>query len=391
MQLSVIIVSYNVSHYLMQCLDSVERATRGIESEVWVVDNASTDDSVARVRERYPSVLMMANTENVGFARANNMAIRQATGDYILLLNPDTIVGETTLHQCLRFMQKTPKAGALGVHMLNRDGTFAPESRRGLPTPATSFYKMSGLARLFPRNRRFGRYHMLYLDEQQPSRIDVISGAFFLARAKALAQVGCLDEDYFMYGEDVDLSYRLLCAGWENWYFPADILHYKGESTQKTSFRYVRNFYNAMLIFFRKHFAKRYPLATIIVLPAIVSLAATEILVRKFKTTFSAFCDRCKRICSRSHTDSNYNETIFFIGRHNLLDNVDTLVKTAGYTPVHQFSERVTYCVFDAEAMTYEDMFDFITKQGEKDFRAHLGIYHHSTNTIILPNDVISF
>ena len=258
MKLSIVIVSYNVRYFLEQCLVSVQHAVQNLDAEVWVVDNASTDDSVAYLQCLFPEVHFIENKENVGFSRANNQAIRSCRGEYVLLLNPDTIVAENTLEEGVRFLDAHPKAGAVGVRMLQIDGSFAPESRRGLPTPFTSFCKMSGLCSLFPYSRTFGRYYMRYLDVEEANRIEVISGAFFMIRHSALDEVGLLDEDFFMYGEDIDLSYRLLQGGWENWYLPVDILHYKGESTQKSSYRYVHSFYNAMLIFFNKHYARRY-------------------------------------------------------------------------------------------------------------------------------------
>ena len=245
MKLSIVIVSYNVRAYLEECLQSVWKALEGIEGEVWVVDNNSQDDSVETLRRDYPWVRLVANTENMGFARANNLAIRQSQSDYVLLLNPDTVVEEPTLRGVLDFMDAHPEAGGAGVMMHNADGTLAPESRRGLPTPWVAGLKMLGFTK---------RYYMSHLPWDQPGRIDVISGAFCMLRRKAIDQVGLLDEDFFMYGEDIDLSYRLLKGGWQNWYLPFSITHYKGKSTQKTDYRYVHIFYQAMLIFFRKHY-----------------------------------------------------------------------------------------------------------------------------------------
>ena len=246
MKLSIIIVSYNVRAYLEQCLQSVQKALEGIEGEVWVVDNCSQDDSVAVLRRDYFWVRLIVNTENMGFARANNLAIRQSQSDYVLLLNPDTIVEKPTLRGVLDFMDAHPEAGGAGVMMHNEDGTLAPESRRALPTPWVSALKMLGFTK---------RYYMSHLPWDQPGRIEVISGAFCLLRRKALDQVGLLDEDFFMYGEDIDLSYRLLKGGWQNWYLPFEITHFKGKSTYKSDYRYVHNFYQAMLIFFRKHYS----------------------------------------------------------------------------------------------------------------------------------------
>lgn len=258
MKLSVVIVNYNVKFYLEQCLRSLYLSAEGIEMEVFVVDNNSSDGSIAYLRVRFPQVHYIENKDNKGFSKANNQAIREARGEYVLLLNPDTLLTGRTLKDCLALLDNDPHAGATGVAMYDAQGRFALESRRALPVPWTSFCKMTGLTRLFPRTRLFGRYYMQFLDPKQTSQIEVISGAFMMIRHEALNRVGLLDEDFFMYGEDVDLSYRLLQGGWQNWYVPTPILHYKGESTQKSSFKYVYNFYNAMLIFINKHYRNRY-------------------------------------------------------------------------------------------------------------------------------------
>ena len=246
MKLSVIIVNYNVRPYLTACLDSVQRALEGIESEVFVVDNHSDDDSVEIINRNYTWVHLINNRENLGFSKANNIAILQAQGDYILLLNPDTVVAEDTLKSAIDFMDQNPKAGGAGVRMHNADGTLAPESRRAIPTPFVAARKMLGFTK---------RYYMSYLSWDAPAQIEVVSGAFMLLRHKAIYEVGMLDEDFFMYGEDIDLSYRLLQGGWQNWFLPYDIVHYKGQSTSKSDFRYVHVFYQAMLIFFHKHYS----------------------------------------------------------------------------------------------------------------------------------------
>ena len=246
MKLSVVIVNYNVRPYLTACLDSVQRALEGIESEVFVVDNHSSDDSVEVIGRDYAWVHLINNKENLGFSKANNIAIRQAQGEYILLLNPDTVVAEDTLKGVIGFMDNHPLAGGAGVRMHNADGTLAPESRRAIPTPFVAARKMLGFTK---------RYYMSYLPWNKPAQIEVVSGAFMMLRHKAIYEVGLLDEDFFMYGEDIDLSYRLLKGGWQNWYLPYDIVHYKGQSTSKSDFRYVHVFYQAMLIFFRKHYS----------------------------------------------------------------------------------------------------------------------------------------
>jgi GT2 family glycosyltransferase len=258
MDLSVVIVNYNVKAYLEQCLSTVFTALEGIPGEVFVVDNQSTDGSVEMVRERFPQVRLIANRDNVGFSRANNQAIREANGRYVLLLNPNTMVGEDVFRKVVRFMDEHPRCGGLGVKMVDGRGRFLPESKRGLPTPQVAFFKIIGLTRLFPRSKLFGRYHLGHLPENGTAPIEILSGACMFLRKTTLDQVGLLDESFFMYGEDIDLSYRITLGGYENWYYPeARIIHYKGESTKKSSVNYVFVFYNAMAIFAKKHFTQR--------------------------------------------------------------------------------------------------------------------------------------
>ena len=256
MQLSVIIVNYNVRYFLEQCLLSVQKAVQGMEAEIWVIDNESTDGSKAYLQPKFPNVKFLWNDENIGFGCACNQGLAQSTGEYILFLNPDTIVPEDCFTACINFFKQTPDAGALGIRMLDGSGRFLPESKRSFPGPLTSFYKLSGLAALFPKSKTFGRYHLGYLDEQKNHAVDVLAGAFMLIRKDILDITGGFDESFFMYGEDVDLSYRIQQAGYKNYYYSErSILHFKGESTKKTSVNYVRMFYDAMSRFVKKHYS----------------------------------------------------------------------------------------------------------------------------------------
>ena len=262
MKLSIIIVNYNVKYFLEQCLHSslkalaqVKEAHGDWDGEIFVVDNNSVDGSIEMVEERFGEVKLIANRDNKGFSKANNQAIKLATGEYILLLNPDTVVAEDTFLKCLEFMDQHPEGGGLGVKMIDGKGEFLPESKRGLPAPDVAFYKIFGLSNLFPKSKIFGKYHLGFLDKEETHEIDVLAGAFMLLRKSALEKVGLLDETFFMYGEDIDLSYRLTKGGYKNYYFPdTRIIHYKGESTKKDSVNYVFVFYNAMIIFAKKHF-----------------------------------------------------------------------------------------------------------------------------------------
>ena len=268
---SVIVVNYNVREFLEQALDSVDRASAGLSVETFVVDNNSVDGSVAMVRERFPDAQVIANEENVGFGRANNQAIRQARGRYLLILNPDTLLQEDTLRTFVDFMDAHPEAGSAGCRILNPDGTFAPESRRAFPTPSVALYRMTGLSRLFPHSETFGRYNLTYLPVDEVCEVDALSGSCMLVRRDALYRpadpsgdgvgegAGLFDEDFFMYGEDLDWCFRIQQAGWKIYYTPdTQIIHYKGECTRKGELRYVRLFYGAMLQFTEKHFGSQY-------------------------------------------------------------------------------------------------------------------------------------
>ncbi len=257
MKLSIVIVNYNVKYFLEQCLHSVQKAIHGLESEVFVVDNNSVDGSLKMVKDKFPEVHLIENKDNKGFSKANNQAIRKSRGEYVLLLNPDTIVEDDTLQKVIRFMDEHPEAGGLGVKMIDGKGKFLPESKRGLPSPSVSFFKIFGFSTLFPKSRIFSKYHLGYLDKDKVHQIDILAGAFMLLRKKVLDEIGLLDEEFFMYGEDIDLSYRITQAGYKNYYFPETrIIHYKGESTKKSSINYVFMFYNAMIIFAKKHYSR---------------------------------------------------------------------------------------------------------------------------------------
>ncbi len=283
MLLSVVIVSYNVQYFLEQCLHSVFKSGEGIRMEVFVVDNHSADGSVEMVRKKFPEVKLIANKKNLGFSKANNQAIRKAAGRYILLLNPDTVVEDNTLPKVVDFMEQHPEAGGLGVKMLDGRGKFLPESKRGLPTPGVAFCKISGLSGLFPKSKIFGKYHLGYLDNDQTHQVEVLSGAFMLLRKEALDRSGLLDEDFFMYGEDIDLSYRLEKAGYRNYYYPeARIIHYKGESTKKSSINYVMVFYKAMVIFARKHFSRKHASFFSLLINMAIYLRAMIAIVSRF-------------------------------------------------------------------------------------------------------------
>ena len=253
-ELSVIIVNYNVKHFLEQCLYSV-LSSKEVDTEIIVVDNQSSDGSMAFLPKKFPQVKFIENRENLGFAKACNQGLAAAGGEYILFLNPDTIVTENCFRDSINFLAARPEAGGLGIRMIDGSGNFLKESKRAFPSPLTSLYKLFGLARLFPRSAVFSKYHLGQLSEQQNNEVDVLAGAYMLIKKKVLDTTGGFDENFFMYGEDVDLSYRIQQAGYKNFYFADNhIIHFKGESTRRGSMNYVRMFYSAMSRFVQKHY-----------------------------------------------------------------------------------------------------------------------------------------
>ncbi len=255
---SIIIVNYNVCEFLRQALLSLRPALQNVRAEIFVVDNASDDGSAEMVQAQFPECHVMANEENLGFARANNMALRRARGRYLVLLNPDTVVQEDTFTALRDFMERHPRTGMAGCKVLNPDGSLQLACRRSFPTPWVAFTKLSGLSRLFPRSRWFGRYNLTYLPEDETCEVEAISGSFMVVRCEVVAQVGLLDEDFFMYGEDLDWCYRIRSAGWQIHYFPGtQIIHFKGESSRRSSFDSLRLFYQSMGLFVQKHFRRR--------------------------------------------------------------------------------------------------------------------------------------
>ncbi len=285
--ISIVIVNYNVRHFLQQSLESVERATVNLNVETWVVDNNSIDDSVSMVKESFPSVKLIENKDNPGFSIANNQAIKRSNAKYVLLLNPDTVLQEDTLQFCLDFMNANVDCGAVGAKMIDGSGNFLPESKRGFPSPWVSFCKALGLSSMFPKSKLFNTYHLGFLDENEVNEVDVLCGAFMFMRKTVLDQVGLLDEAFFMYGEDIDLSYRIKKAGHKIFYLPeTQLIHFKGESTKKTSINYVRVFYQAMIIFVKKHFSGRGAGLLLLLLNVAIIGRGTLSILRRFISRF---------------------------------------------------------------------------------------------------------
>ena len=279
-ELSIIIVNYNVKEFLEPCLNSLKKALSGISSEIIVVDNASDDGSDLLIRRQFPEVKYIQNAKNLGFARANNIAMREAAGRFIVLMNPDTIAQQDTFEELLKFMKNHPEAGMVGCKILNPDGSLQLACRRSFPTPWVAFTRLTGLSFLFPKSKIFGRYNLTYLPENEIRPVEAISGSFMMVRREVIEQVGMLDEDYFLYGEDLDWCYRTRSAGWTIYYVPTtQIVHFKGESSKKSQLDNVMIFYQSMALFVKKHFRERYFSVTyFLLLIAIWIRAAVSVL-----------------------------------------------------------------------------------------------------------------
>ena len=401
LKLSVIIVNYNVKYYLDQCIRSVLRAfvLMHTPAEIIVVDNHSADGSVDYLEQRYPQKLFpmvrfVRSAHNLGFARANNIAIRQSRGEYVLLLNPDTIVGEDALKASVDFMDVHEDAGAVGVRMLGAQGRRAMESRRGLPTPMVSFFKMLGFCNRWPHHRLFGKYYMGYLPWDEPCQIEVVSGAYCMLRRKALDEVGLLDEDFFMYGEDIDLSYRVLKGGYHNYYMPVDILHYKGESTQKSSFRYVHVFYEAMLIFFRKHYSG---MTFLLSLPI-----KTAIYAKALMALVGMLSERMRKSLGFFAPSAEGAQHYVFVGSLEMQDACRDIARRLGLDAEFHDSEVLedrseatwsekndNVLVLDADSMSYADMLKRMSRLSDMNVNVTLGTYSKEIGKIITDREIL--
>lgn len=325
MQLSIIIVNYNVKYFLEQCLQSVLLATKNCTAEIFVVDNNSTDGSKQFLEPLFKEVHFIWLPKNIGFAKANNIALTKTSGDYILFLNPDTIVAEDSFEKTIAFLQNNTAIGALGVKMIDGSGQFLKESKRAFPSPSISLFKILGLANLFPKSKLFAKYHMGHLSVNENNEVDVLAGAFMLVPKVVLNVVGSFDEAFFMYGEDVDLSYRIQKAGYKNYYFAkTTILHFKGESTKKGSLNYVRLFYKAMNLFVHKHYKSgNAAVFTFLINIGIWFRASLATLTSVFKVDKKTFIkDKDNFIIS---DEVNYTKVVEILSVHNesVMDRVN--------------------------------------------------------------------
>lgn len=256
LDLSIVIVNYNVKEFLSQCLDSIYQSKTDYSFEVIVVDNQSSDSGEAEILRQFPQVRWINNSENLGFGKANNVGFQAAKGTYTLILNPDTVLRSDTLEKSINYLKSHPEVGGLGIQGIDGSGQFLPESKRALPTPLVALWKISGLSALFPTSKTFAKYHLGHLSKDENHEVDILVGCYMMVPTKLLLEVGGFDPRYFMYGEDIDLSYELQKTGKKNVYFAeSKIIHYKGESTKRGSLNYVRMFYQAMILFAQKQFS----------------------------------------------------------------------------------------------------------------------------------------
>jgi GT2 family glycosyltransferase len=269
--ISIVIISFNVAKLLKACLESIYEQTRSVPFDIWVIDNNSRDNSVQMLKENFPQIHLIENAENRGFTRANNQAVAKVQSDYVLLLNPDTVIQDDAIGKMVRFMDANPDVGVSGCRVLNEDGSLQLACRRSIPTPGVAFFRLIGFSKLFPKSRIMAKYNLTYLDPNEPHEVDAVSGAFLLIRKKVIDEIGLLDETFWIYGEDIDWCLRTKKAGHKVMYYPyARIIHYKGigcsTNSRKTSFE----FYRAMYLFHKKHFARDHsPIVNFLVYAAI--------------------------------------------------------------------------------------------------------------------------
>lgn len=387
-KVSIVIVNYNVCFLLEQCLCSVRAAINGIDAEVIVVDNHSTDGSVAYLRHKFPDVRFIENKENTGFSKANNQAINVCEGEYILILNPDTVIGEESVRTLCFFMDEHKKAGAVGVKMIDGCGNFLPESKRCFPSPWVSFCKLFGISRLFPNSKLFARYALPYLNPDTLHKVDVLAGAFMFMRHDALKQTGLFDEAFFMYGEDIDLSYRLTLSGFTNFYYPERVLHYKGESTKHGDRRYIHAFYDAMRIFHKKYYPRTGWIMRLLIGIALwIKSLWTACFGRKNATSLSGKGKKKTRLlvlCDETHFETVKKACVAtipqpeFINHWNLneervLDAINRRNQMKGFTDI----------VFAYPDMRFEQMLLFMDVMPNKSMTYH--IYNKHNERLISP------
>ncbi len=355
MKLSVIILNYNVRYFLELCLHSVQKATQTIDSEILVIDNASSDKSIEAIKNKFPDVIFIQNTENVGFPKGNNIGVAQAKGDYICILNPDTVVAEDTFEKLLPFAENEPTFGALGCHLVDGSGNFLPESKRGIPTPWVALTKIFSLYKIFPKSTYFNQYYAQHISEFQTGKVAILVGAFMLMKRNLYVDLKGFDENCFMYADDIDLSYRILKTGNQNFYVPStSVIHFKGESTVKDK-QYLSRFSEAMQYFYAKHFKKSFIFDVFMKLGSVVFA-----FIKKNQS-------QTKTIAESYIIVSNSEENIQKIGSNltkkyyiwKNLPEKDVISQTISQGKIFEI-------IFDVESLSYLSCIEFMKKYCQK-------------------------
>ena len=378
-RVTTIIVNYRLKYFLEQTLLSVREAYQKVSGHTIVIDNNSGDDSIDYLKERFDDVTFICNTENVGFSKANNQGFNLADTDYILVLNPDTIIGENTLKDTIEWMDSHDDCAAIGVKMIDGNGNFLPESKRSFPSIWNSFCKLFGLSAIFPKSRLFARYHLRYLPEDEPHIVETLAGAFMLLRTSIVKEIGGFDEDFFMYGEDMDLSYRMSANGKACYYLPTPIIHYKGECTKTESINYVKIFYEAMHIFYRKHYPRRSFMSKIFVNGAIgmrmVIGAISSTIIKPIKQKLK----RSHKAADTYIVSSNPSPIIKILHQEGFSENVHNISKINAL-PI---SNNPINIILDDREMNYNSIIHSIMKHSYQNHYFH--IFSGRNNIIISP------
>ncbi len=357
MQLSVVILNYNVRYFLEQCLYSVQKAIVSLEAEIIVVDNASSDDSCAMVRERFPEVKLIANNENYGFPKGNNLGVAAAKGEYICILNPDTVVAEDTFQYVLAFAQQQNALGIVGSKLIDGTGHFLPESKRGIPTPWVAFTKIFGLYKVFPKSVRFTQYYAEHLTENQSGAVDILVGAFMVMKREVFLELGGFDENCFMYSDDIDLSYMSLKSGRTNYYFAdTTVIHYKGESTVRDGL-YMKRFREAMQFFYQKHFRRS---------------LFFDVMMYGGSFLFSLF-----KSAQQKKRTLHFQEIIVFTKHQLQLQTVSPVTYLSALSDFSDRDYKAVRIVFDTRSFSFQEIIAFMQqhKGSGRSFRNYMPQY----------------
>lgn len=380
-RITTVIVNYRLKYFLEQTLLSVREAYTNIPGQTIVIDNNSGDDSIEFLRPRFPEVKFICNSHNVGFAKANNQGFALADTEFILVLNPDTIIGKETLKDAVDWMDNHLDCASIGVRMVDGNGNFLPESKRSFPSIWNSFCKLFGLSSIFPQSRTFARYHLRYLDEMSTHKVPVLAGAFMLLRTSIVKKIGGFDEDFFMYGEDMDLSYRMMTEGCYNYYLPTPIIHYKGECTKTNSINYIKVFYEAMLIFYRKHYRRNGWLCKSLIYSAIGLRSCISAIYKKILSPIGKLFKHNSKDATTFIVSTRPDSIINILGKEGFSSKDLNIIDSLNYLPENHTS--AVNIILDDRENDYNTIIKSIIAHCHKKRRFH--IFSGRNNIIISP------